>query len=227
MKKIKIVVAGSNYLLRKGLESVIADCSDFEWMTEAQNKEELLEKLKLYPTSILIIDFSTPSFKIEIIQQIKKKYTSLHVLAINTLESKNAISKALEQGVISYLLTDCDKEEITEAIYKTASGEKFLCGQIVNAMLSDKKEDPENFPSTSFCSGINITDREMEIIKCVAEGYSNKQIAEKLFLSTHTVTTHRKNIMSKLGINNTAGVVLYAVREQLISPNKFLFSSEN
>ncbi|HVA99217.1 MAG TPA: response regulator transcription factor [Bacteroidia bacterium] len=227
MKNIKIIIAGNNYLLRKGLESVINDCVDFELITEAQQKDELFEKLKLYQTSVLIIDFSNSFFKTEIIIQLKKKYPSLNLLGINTLQAKNAISQALELGVVNYLLTDCDKDEITEAIYKTASEEKFLCGQIVNTMLTDKQDFSENIPSTSFCNGVNITDRELDIIKCVAEGFSNKEIAEKLFLSTHTVTTHRKNIMCKLGINNTAGIVLYAVREELISPNKFLFSSEN
>jgi DNA-binding NarL/FixJ family response regulator len=128
----------------------------------------------------------------------------------------------LENGVTSYLMMDCDKEEITEAIYKTAKGERFLCGQVVEVLISgNKKSDTHdnNCPLYTYCGGINISEREMEIIKCVAEGHSNQEIAEKLFISVHTVTTHRKNIMNKLGINNTAGLVMYAVREQLISPN--------
>ena len=73
----------------------------------------------------------------------------------------------------------------------------------------------------------NISERELEIIKLIAEGYINKEIADKLFISNHTVNTHRKNIMQKLGINNTAGIVLFAVKEGLVSPNDFLFSSKS
>jgi DNA-binding CsgD family transcriptional regulator len=74
------------------------------------------------------------------------------------------------------------------------------------------------------CEPVVISERELEVIKYIAEGYTNNEIAEKLFLSPHTVNTHRKNIMQKLGVNNTAAIVMYAVKSQLVSPNKFLFS---
>jgi DNA-binding CsgD family transcriptional regulator len=74
------------------------------------------------------------------------------------------------------------------------------------------------------CEAVSITERELEIITLIAEGYTNVEIAEKLFLSPHTVNTHRKNILQKLGVNNTAAIVMYAVKTQLVSPNKFLFS---
>jgi DNA-binding CsgD family transcriptional regulator len=74
------------------------------------------------------------------------------------------------------------------------------------------------------CEAVSITERELEIITLIAEGYTNVEIADKLFLSPHTVNTHRKNILQKLGVNNTAAIVMYAVKTQLVSPNKFLFS---
>ena len=98
-----------------------------------------------------------------------------------------------------------------------------MCGKIASAVLEDKSSSVTEYT----CEGLNISDREMEIIKLIAEGLSNKEVADKLFLSTHTVTTHRKNIMNKLGLNNTAGLVLFAVRENLISPNHFIFSPSN
>ena len=98
---------------------------------------------------------------------------------------------------------------------------RFMCGKITSAVLDEKIGNVTEYS----CEGFNISEREMEIIKLIAEGLSNKEVAEKLFLSAHTVTTHRKNIMNKLGINNTAGLVLFAVRENLVSPNHFLFSA--
>ena len=77
------------------------------------------------------------------------------------------------------------------------------------------------------CEAVIISKRESEIITHIAEGFTNAQIAEKLFLSAHTINTHRKNIMSKLGVKNTAGIVMYAVKTNLISPNKFLFTADN
>ena len=78
---------------------------------------------------------------------------------------------------------------------------------------------------TYSCEGFGVTEREIEIIKYIAEGLSNKQIADKLSLSTHTVNTHRKNIMNKLDVNNTAGIVMFAVKNQLLETNHFLFSN--
>src|SRR5205085_6194927 len=106
----------------------------------------------------------------------------------------------------------------------TIKGEKFVCGKIVSYLTAS----PEIVGSNSFikslgCDGIPVTGREIDIIRGIAEGLSNKLIADKLNLSTHTVNTHRKNIMCKLGVNNTAGVVMFAVKNQLLETNFDLF----
>jgi len=110
-----------------------------------------------------------------------------------------------------------------EAIYKTANGEKFMCGKIVSDILETASSNVAQYS----CEGLNVSDREMEIIKLIAEGLSNKEVADKLFLSTHTVTTHRKTFLNKLVVNNTSDLVLFALRENLVSPNHFLFSASN
>jgi len=220
MNKIKIITAGGNYLLKKGLESVIADCKDFKLVAEAGNDNELFELLLLTKAHVVVLDLSTIQFKPEIIAQVKTLNPSIQILALNAPQPKNIITKILEQGVTSYLMLHCDKEEVTEAIYKTSKGERFLCGQIVEALITGRKSEyPATCPLYTYCGGMNISEREIEIIRYIAEGYSNQEIADKIFLSVHTVTTHRKNIMSKLGISNTAGLVMYAIREQLISAN--------
>lgn len=225
MGKIKVLVADSNFLSRKGLEYVLNHNNDTELVAEACNTEDLFECLTLHQPHLLIIDFASAPFQLESVMMAVKKLSQLKVLAITAPQSQSVIAKALNGGVISYLLKECDKEEITEAIYKTVKGEKFLCGKIVDILTQEASDKP--LASVTSCDGIHITDREMEIIKLIAEGHSNKQIADILFLSTHTVTTHRKNIMNKLGVNNTAGLVLYAVKNNIIGPNKFLFSSVN
>ncbi|MGP8216334.1 MAG: response regulator transcription factor [Bacteroidia bacterium] len=220
MNRIKIIVAGNNYLVKAGMESLIENCDDFKLLSEACSEQELLNKLPSKKASVLILDLSTINYKTELISEIKKVAPGIHILALNIPQPKHFIAKALENGITSYLMLHCDKEEITDAIRKTSVGERFLCGQIVESLVSGKK--CETYDSTCplyTCCGTVISEREMEIITCVAEGYSNQEIADKLFISVHTVTTHRKNIMNKLGINNTAGLVMYAVREQLISPN--------
>jgi DNA-binding NarL/FixJ family response regulator len=220
MAQIKIIVAGNNYLLGKGLESLIEECKDFKLLANVLNEKDLADA-PIAKANVLLIDLSTIAFKTELIQQVKELNPSIHIIAFNSIQPKGFVTKALEQGITSYLMLHCDKDEITQAIYKTATGERFLCGWVVDVLIgtNKKSEYSPSCPLYSYCEGVSISERELEVIKCIAEGYSNQQIADKLFLSVHTVTTHRKNIMNKLGINNTAGIVMYAVREQLISAN--------
>ncbi|HSH65414.1 MAG TPA: response regulator transcription factor [Bacteroidia bacterium] len=220
MEKIRITIADSHFLSRKGLAVVLNENTDFILLAEALSTSDLVNQAKFYTPDLIIIDYASSNFTLEGLQQIVKRYPATKLLAITEPLPANKISKALNSGVISHLLKDCDEDEIVEAIYKTVKGEKFMCGKIVTDILQNTEG-----VSASSCAGLNISEREMEIIKLVAEGLSNKEVADKLFLSTHTITTHRKNIMNKLGVNNTAGLVLFAVRENLISPNHFLFAS--
>ena len=110
---------------------------------------------------------------------------------------------------------------------ETAKGEKFFCGTILET-IQDANLDVDDIDTGSFsCEAVVISKRECEIITLIAEGFTNAQIADKLFLSAHTINTHRKNIMAKLGVKNTAGIVMYAVKTNLTTPNKFLFTADN
>ncbi len=224
MKKIKIAIADSHFLSRKGLAMLLTENVDFILEAESLSTSDLVNQSKFYKPDLIIIDYSSANFSLEGIIQIVKKYPKAKLLAITEFKNNETIAKALEFGITSHLLKDCDKDEIVEAIYETAIGKRFMCGKIVNAVVDSTNKLVATVTSYN-CDGMNVSEREMEIIKLIAEGLSNKEVADKLFLSTHTVTTHRKNIMAKLGVNNTAGLVLFAVRENLVSPNHFLFAS--
>jgi DNA-binding NarL/FixJ family response regulator len=128
--------------------------------------------------------------------------------------------------VKSYIKKDCDVAEIVEAVYETGKGTKFFCGQILETIQKASIDVNDTDLDSFTCAPVLLTERESEIIVWISEGYTNVQIAEKLFISNHTVNTHRKNIMSKLGVKNTAGIVMYSVKTGLVKPNKFLFSTE-
>ena len=217
---INILIADNSYLVRTGLKALLAGNQDFVFSGEACDSGELAEKLLFCQPDLLIIDSNCNSFSTQDIKVLLNKNKNVKVLSVCSHQDKLSLARSIEIGIHSFLLKDCDMDEITEAIYKTATGNKFMCGKIVATITG------ENSNETS-CEGFNITEREIEIIKLLAEGNSNKQIADILFLSTHTVNTHRKNIMAKVGVNNAAGLVFFAVKENLISPNKYLFSSPN
>ena len=228
MPKIKILLADNSFLIREGFRSLLNENKDFKLIGEAEKADDLNEKILLYSPDVLVIDYASPFFCLDDILVIHQQYPSVNILAITNPQNRTIISKALENGVISHLLKDCGKDEIIEAIYNTAKGQKFFCGKVLDSILKEKDASISLNTTKSSegisCDGIKLSNREIEIMQYVADGYTNKQIADKLFLSTHTITTHRKNIMSKLGVNNTAGLVMFAIRQNLIEPNKFLFA---
>jgi DNA-binding NarL/FixJ family response regulator len=219
--QIRITIADSHFLSRKGLAVLLNENKDFTLLAEALSTSDLVNQSRFYQPDLIIIDYTSANFSLSGLEQIVKKYPEAKLLAITDIQSNSVIAKALNIGITSHLLKDCDQDEIVEAIYKTAKGEQFMCGKIVLGVVDEKTPSSTEYT----CEGLNISEREMEIIRLIAEGLSNKEVADKLFLSTHTVTTHRKNIMNKLGVNNTAGLVLFAVRENIISPNHFLFAA--
>ena len=225
MAKIKILIADSSFLIREGLRTIINENADFRLLGEAEKPEQLFDQLNQLSPHVLIIDYASLYYCLDDIQVIHQQFPKVHILAITNPQENRTITKAFENGVVSHLLKDCGKEEIREALYYTSKGEKFLCGKIVDAVLKEKNDRFVKPIASVSCEGIKLSSREIEIIKLVASGLSNKEIAEKIFLSVHTITTHRKNIMSKLGINNTAGLVMYAVRQNLIEGNALTLSS--
>jgi DNA-binding NarL/FixJ family response regulator len=221
---IPILIAQSNYLVKEGLKSLVFNEKELFLSSEASNSDELFRQAASLGTGVIIIDHNDTAFGISAIRKVKSISPSVYFLSISDKPNRWMLSDAMSAGITSYLLRDCEKEEILEAIRATAKNEQFFCGKILSDVLKTNDEvslEPE-FVS---CEGMKISEREGEIIRLVAEGFTNKEIADKLFLSAHTVTTHRKNIMAKLGVNNTAGLVLFAIRNNIVSPNHFLFNT--
>ncbi len=223
---IKILIADNSIIVREGLKSLLSDQAHIELVAEASDIQQLTKMLRSFQVDVVILDVQALLLSATEIKTLCKQFKHTSLLCITNPLPKQEIRSILDAGITSYLLKECDKQEITEAIQQTHNKTQFLCSKIIQ-MLTGEPEiqlHPSYLKNLS-CQGIGVTDREADIIKLIAEGLSNKQIADKLCLSTHTVNTHRKNIMSKLGVNNTAGVVLFAVKNNFLEPNTYLFSS--
>ena len=224
---MEIAIADSNELIRLGLRVLLNTELQVTIVGEANRSCELLELLGAFDVDVVIIDFTSSGFDINDLSQIKRNFPNVGILAVTPDQSAQVLVDALRSGITSYVKKDCSFPEIIEAVNETKNGNMFFCGQILET-ISEANLDVEDIDIDAFsCEAVVISKREGEIITFIAEGYTNTQIAEKLFLSAHTINTHRKNIMSKLGVKNTAGIVMYAVKSNLISPNKFLFTSES
>ena len=222
-----VILADSNDLMREGMRSILSAQTDLPIISEAINSEELCEQVQLSSPSMVILDFTSEGFTIDVVSKIKSIKPEVCFIAITPEQNAQTLIDALRLGVNSYVKKNCALDEIVNAVIETSRGNKFFCGQILETIQRAEIDvnhldfDPLN------CDPVILSERENEIIKLVAEGNTNGKIAELLFLSNHTVNTHRKNIMAKLGVKNTAGIVMYAVKMNIVSPNRFLFSPSN
>lgn len=216
---ISVLIADKNYLSRLGLYTLLSASSNFEVdYTEDENFESLVSCIQKNKPKLLVLDFQSLGFNSKQISTLTKTFKRLQILAITDYMSRSEMQSALDSGVRSYLLKECDKEEIIEALHATHNGERFLCGKVAY-FLANTEELEVIKPQLDkvSCQGLGITDRELDVIRLISEGLSNKLIADRLELSTHTINTHRKNIMTKLSIPNTAGIVMFAVKNKLLA----------
>lgn len=224
---MKIVIADSNELALLGLQTVLNQVDTIELIGQVETSEALIKLTERTSYDQLVIDYTSENFSIDVVPKVLYLQPDIDVIAITPEQSAVTLINALKSGVKSYVKKDCSLSEIKDAVIETEKGNNFFCGKILNTI---RKADIniEDYDLDEFtCEPIDLSTREIEVIKLIAEGLTNIQIADELFLSAHTVNTHRKNIMAKLGIKNTAGIVIYAVKMNLISPKKFLFASND
>ena len=219
-----IIIADSNDIMRIGLRTVLSNDPSLTIVGDAQNNQELIDQIKAFGASIVLIDFTSQGFDINVISKVLRHDSTVKFVAITPDQSAQTLVDAIRSGVISYVKKDCELSEILDAVKETKKGNRFFCGQLLET-IQRANIDVHDIDVDGFtCEAVILTERETEIIKLIAEGLTNIQIADYLFLSAHTINTHRKNIMGKLGVRNTAGIVMYAVKTELVHPNKFLFA---
>lgn len=211
MGGISIVVADSEYLIREGLKHLILSKSNFNIVGEATNEPALMRVLRRTQPDVVILDHNQPThFDTETIPRVKKASPRTNILIISADEDKNNIFQVLENGINSFLTKRCDKEEIIDAVKATAKGEKFFCTTVLDYLLE------KSFGKEESCAPTPLTPREIEVVQLIAKGLIAKEIASELKLSTHTVYTHRKNIMKKLKLGTASELVLYAVQQGIV-----------
>jgi DNA-binding NarL/FixJ family response regulator len=217
-----VIIADSSELILKGLNTILkTEIEDDIHLCEDYSSLKLL--LATNDNFFLIIDYTSKGFSLDQIVDLKNTYPKLIIMAITPYTNAQTIVQAVQAGVESHIKKECSIKEIKDAYSATISGKKFFCDDILKQMRSENVNvDKISFNSLNTNSA-TLSERELQIIQFIAEGYTNSQIAAIIYLSNHTVNTHRKNIMKKLNVNNTAGIVMYAVKTEMVSPSQFSF----
>jgi len=218
---MRVAIGDDNELAVAGLEAL---CRAMEGVTEVSTFPRCTDLLKLRKSpQVVIIDFTAEGYGIEAIQRVSTKFPEASILAITSIQSSNTVLSAIRAGICGYVKKDCSVEEIRDSIRYTAKGKQFYCGDILRLLDAESIDLLSLNDMDLDCAPLLLTEREVEILRFIAVGHTNAEIAEMLFLSSHTVNTHRKNILNKIGAKNTAGAVIYAVKEGIVDPEKFEF----
>ena len=219
---IQVYIANTTQLIREGMKTLLNNQPGIDVCGATDCYGTFSSEVVNLQPDVLLVDYTSNAFKLSKIATVKAQLPNTKLLGITATNIKYIISQALDAGVTSHILNECDEQEIIDAVTETAKGEKFFCGKIVDVVFNGEIAKSKKI-SGNLCDPVKISERELEIVKLIAEGFTNKEIAEQLFLSTHTITTHRKNIMNKLGVKNTAGIVMYAIKSNIASPDSFDF----
>lgn len=226
MSNRNVILADSSELILKGLKSILQPLVQSD-ICLAINFNELKEKIKSLKDIFLIIDYTSYGFSLNELVELKNSYPNIIMMAVTPYTNAQTIVEAIKAGVESHIKKECSVNEIKDAFNATLNGKKFFCDDIVKQMQKENINPNKVFFKSLDPNPVQLSERELQIIQYIAEGYTNSQIAAIIYLSNHTVNTHRKNIMKKLGVNNTAGIVMYAVKTEMVSPNQFSFKKSN
>jgi DNA-binding NarL/FixJ family response regulator len=204
------VLADDHALLRQGVKKIIEDAGDMTVVGEAGDGLQLLDLLKKETTDLVILDISMPNLRgIEAASEIKQSYPGVEVLILSMHKRKEYLYHSLSAGAKGYLLKDDTDTELLSAIETIRQGGVYLSSLLSEELTSDL---------ASICNGAvtipqeNLTTREKQILKLVAEGKTSEEIASLLFISCRTVQNHRSNLMKKLNLNRATDLVRYAIR---------------
>ena len=211
------MIADDHGLVRRGVRSVLQARRGWRVIGEAANGREAVEKaIKLKP-DVAVVDISMPELDgLEVTRQIRESVPNVKVLVLTMHESDHMVRRALDAGASGYLLKSDFTDSLLKAVKAVSENKRFLTPKICDIVL-DGFINAGNKPDEAKPEGPRITPRELEIIRLLAEGKSNKELSAQLGITVRTVETHRSKIMIKLGLHSLAELIHYAMRNQIIS----------
>ena len=207
-EQIKIVIADDHAIVRRGLRQLLEGEDGFEVVAEAEDVESARRYLRGHHPNVLVLDLNMPGEpSIEAIPKLRSEFPQTQIVVL-TMQNEPAYARsALSAGVLGYVLKESADAELVEAIRSAVAGEQYLNPRLGAKVAAEPPPGPPD----------GLSDRELEILRLIALGFTNSQVAEELFLSVRTVETHRAHIQQKLGLTDRAELVRYALDRKLVS----------
>lgn len=211
---IRVLLVDDHQIVLEGIRSLMEEVEDIEVVGEANNGFECVDLVENLVPDVVLMDLVMPQMDgVEATRQIAKKYPDIRVLVLTSFIANDKVFPAIEAGAMGYLLKDTGSDDLIDAIRRVHRGEASLHPEIAQKLLSEiRQPSPEEQPTPD-----PLTEREVEVLKLVAEGKSNKGIAERLTIAPRTVHTHVRNILRKLHLANRVEATLYALNQGISS----------
>jgi DNA-binding NarL/FixJ family response regulator len=215
-QKVRIVVAEDHTILREGLRSLLSSNPSFEVVGEAEDGREAIKCVAKFKPDLILTDLSMPKLNgMEAIKEIKKESPGTKILVLTVHRAEEYILATFRAGADGYILKDSTHSELVMAVKKVLSGKHYISPEISEKVIDGYLEGKKALKSRT--SWEILTQREREILKLIAEGYKNKEIAEDLCISVKTVEKHRANLMEKLNLHSASALTAFAMEKGLIS----------
>ena len=213
---VRIVLTDDHTILREGLRALLSADPDFEIIGEAGDGREAVRCVEKLGPDLLLMDLSMPRMSgMDAISEIKRRYPETKIIALTVHKTEEYLLSTLQAGVDGYILKDATHDELVMAIHNVMAGKRYLSPGISEKVIKGYLDGKEDRLAAS--SWQKLSQREREVLKLIAEGYKNKEIAEDLCISLKTVEKHRANLMKKLDLHNAAALTVYAVEKGLVS----------
>lgn len=208
---IRVLVADDHAIVREGIKQILADQADMRLVGEAENGQEVLRAVRAGEVDLVLLDMSMPGRSgIELIKEIKRVQPSLRVLVLSMHEEEQYAVRAIKAGAQGYLTKTSAPDELVGAIRSVAQGRAYMRQEVVERLALSFSTPEEALPHT------RLSDREYQVFLMLAHGQTVTAIAEELYLSSKTVSTHKARILQKMGCTSLADLIHYAVRKGLV-----------
>jgi DNA-binding NarL/FixJ family response regulator len=204
---IKLFIVDDHYMVIEGIHSLLQHESEVEWMGHASNAASCLSFLQHEKPDVILMDINLPDKNgIDLCKEVKEKYPTIYILGLSTFNQQSFIEKMIASGASGYLLKNATQQELMEGIQTVIKGKQYLS---FDAAIAIRKTDADNETPI-------ITRREKEVLELIANGLTNNEMAERLFISVSTIDTHRKNLLAKFGARNTASLIKIVMQFNLL-----------
>lgn len=216
-EKIKLAIVDDHLLFRRGIKNVFQGIKGIEIVLEAGNGKEFLDGLESVLPDVVLMDIQMPVMDgITTTTQLKERYPQIKVIVLSMHDEDSFVIRMMELGANGYLLKDTDPDEVEKAI-RTVIKDDYYYSDFLNRVMHRKALGKASSKSKLqvLTPNVHLTEREIDVLRLICDGYTNTEIGEKLCLSPRTVDGHRTRIMERTGAKNTAGMVVYAMRFEL------------